>query len=161
MPANTVNIQVKLSGRVRGPNLSDPQLKVIGDKMVDAQLARWSYGVNAEGQTAKKLSVRYAIIKQKFLHKRPKRDMWLTGRTAMNFLLRKAAVGRIRAENSTRYEREKARSCNQYDQMIGFAVTDFKAVTDETQAQYGQYVQTAWYPLGSTNRRPPAMNRTP
>jgi len=156
--ANSVNIKVQKTGRVRGPNLSDPQLKAIGDKMVAEQKDRWSKAVDASGQPALKLSVRYAIIKQAVLHKRPKRDMRMTGATIANFTLRKAAAGRIRAENTTRKERAKALRANGYDQMIGFALTDAKAVFDETTVQYGKYVNTAWIPVGPTNRRPSTLN---
>ncbi|HEY1896752.1 MAG TPA: hypothetical protein VGG62_10790 [Terracidiphilus sp.] len=152
--ATTLKIQVKKTGRVRGPNLSNPQLRIIGDKMVAEQKARWSRAVNAAGNPAKKLSVHYAIIKQKFLHKRPTRDMVMTGKTLANFTLRKAVEGRIRAENTTRLERAKALRANKYDQMIGFALTDFKAITDESQAQYGIYVQKAWIPMDGTKGRP-------
>ena len=159
--ANSVNIKVQQSGRVRGPNLSDPQLKKIGDAMVAEQKARWARAVDASGQPAKKLSVKYAIIKQAALHKRPVRDMHMTGQTIKNFTLRKAAGGRIRAENTTRLERAKALRANSYDQMIGFAVTDAKVVFAEAQVQYGQYVNTAWIPVGPTRRRPSTLNSLP
>ena len=38
------------------------------------------------------------------------------------------------------------------------AVTDAKVVFDEAQAQYGQYVNTAWIPVGGTRRRPSTLN---
>jgi hypothetical protein len=148
-----VQITVVQTGRIRGPNLIDPQLKAIGEKMVAEQKARWGKHVNAAGQPALKLSTRYAIIKQAFLHKRPYRDMSLTGRTIANFTLRKAANGVIRAENTTRLERSKAVRANGYDQMIGFAVSDAQVVFDETQMQFGQWVNTAWIPLQG-NRAP-------
>jgi len=156
--ANSVKIGVTQTGRVRGPNLSDQALKAIGDKMVAEQKARWAKAVNADGQPAKKLSVKYAIIKQKTLHKRPVRDMWMTGATVKNFTLRKAANGVIRAENTTRLERAKALRANGYEQMIGFAVTDANVVFGEAQVQYGQYLKNAWIPLGGTTRRPSALN---
>ena len=156
--ATGVKIAVQSTGRVRGPNLSDPQLKAIGDRMVAAQKARWARAEDASGQPAAKLSVRYAIIKQAVLHKRAKRDMSMTGQTVKNFTLRKAANGVIRAENTTRLERAKALRANSYDQMIGFAVSDTKVVFDEAQAQYGQYVNSAWIPVGPTRRRPSTLN---
>jgi hypothetical protein len=156
--ATSFNIQVKQTGRVRGPNLSDPALKAIGDAMVAAQKDRWSKAVDATGQPALKLSVKYAIIKQAFLHKRPVRDMRMTGKTIANFSLRRAADGRIRAENTTRLERAKALRSNSYDQMIGFAVSDAKVIFDESQAQYGQWVNKAWIPLGPTRRRPSTLD---
>jgi len=159
--ATGVQYKVKGTGRVRGPNLSDPQLKRIGTLMVAEQKQRWANGVNADGQAAKKLSVMYAIQKQQYLHRRPFRDMSLTGRTVLNFQLRKAADGIIRAENTRVYERQKARSCQGYDQMIGFAVTDSRAVLDEAKREYGNYVKTAWIPLGGRERRPPQMRGTP
>jgi hypothetical protein len=156
--ANNVNIHVRQTGRVRGPNLSDPQLAAIGGKMVAAQKDRWAHSINAAGQPAKPLSVRYAIIKQQTLHKRPLRDMKLTGQTIANFTLRKATNGTIRAENTTRLERAKALRSNSYDQMIGFAATDAKVVFDESQAQYGRWVNRAWIPLDATRRRPSTLN---
>jgi hypothetical protein len=155
--ADSVKIEVKKTGRVRGPNLSDPQLTVIGNKMVAAQKERWAKSFNANGQQATKLAVRYAIIKQAVLHKRPTRDMWMTGKTVANFTLRKAANGIVRAENTTRLERAKALRANGYEQMIGFALTDTKVVFDETQVQYSNYAHTAWIPLDGTNRRPAAF----
>lgn len=152
------NIKVRKSGKIRPAALSDPQMKAIGDRMVTDQWHRWLRGINANGQPAKKLSVRYAIIKQAVLHKRPIRDMLLTGRTIKNFSLRKAAASKIRAENTTRYERDKASGCNNYDQMIGFSVQDAKSVFDEADKQFGQYLRTAWIPLDGTNRRPGALN---
>lgn len=151
---NTVNIRVTKTGRVRGPNLSDPQLKAIGDAMVAEQKSRWAQSKNADGQQAKRLAVRYAIIKQATLHRRAVRDMSMTGATIKNFTLRKAANGTIRAENTTRLERQKAVRANSYEQMIGFAVTDARVVFAEAQQEYGQYVETAWIPLGGTRRRP-------
>lgn len=154
-----VEIKVVETGRIRGPNLSDPALKAIGDKMVAAQLDRWSRSIDASGQPAKKLSVKYAIIKQAYLHKRPTRDMRMTGKTIANFSLRKAANGVIRAENTTRLERAKALRANSYDQMIGFAISDNKVVFDETQVQFGQWVAKAWIPTTGTARRPGDLNR--
>jgi hypothetical protein len=156
--ANTVNMHVRQTGQVRGPRLDDPQLAAIGNKMVDAQKDRWAHAVNASGQPAKPLSVRYAIIKQQTLHKRPLRDMKMTGQTIAKFTLRKATNGTIRAENTTRLERAKALRANSYDQMIGFAATDAKVVFDEAQAQYGQWVNRAWIPLDATRRRPSTLN---
>ena len=149
---------MKRTGRVRPPNLPDLQLKAIGDKMVAEQKARWGRVMDANGQAAKPLSVRYAIIKQAVLHKRAVRDMVLTGKTKANFILRKAAVGRIRAENTTRLERTKAMKANQAHQMIGFALTDAKVVFDSTKAEFGQWVNRAWIPLDGTTRRPSTLN---
>jgi len=154
----SLTIKVKRSGRVRAPNLPDPQLRAIGDKMVAEQKARWSRHMNAQGQDAKKLSVKYAIIKQAVLHKRPFRDMKLSGRLVANFLLRKAQDGKIRAENTTRLERKKAATANKEDQMIGFAMSDFKVALDATKLEYGSYVRKAWIPVDGTGRRPSALN---
>lgn len=151
-------VTVKRTGRIQAPNLPDPQLKAIGDVMVAAQKLRWGKAMNADGQIAKKLSVRYAIIKQAILHKRPERDMILTGKTIKNFQLRKASLGKIRAENTTRYEREKAAGCNKYDQMIGFSLFDAKQIFAQTQTEFGQWVNKAWIPLDGTNRRASTLN---
>ena len=142
------------SGKVRGPNLSDPQLRIIGTLMVKDQKERWAKHINAEGQPAKKLSVKYAIIKQQLLHKRPYRDMVLTGKLLANFSLRRAANNRIRAENTTRLDRAKAQANQLLDQMIGFAVSDIKDAINNVQVQYGQWAKTAWIPLGNTRGAP-------
>jgi hypothetical protein len=155
------SVTVKRTGRIRPPNLPDAQLKAIGDVMVTAQKLRWDKAINADGQIAKKLSVRWAIIKQAVLHKRPERDMRLTGKTIKNFQLRKASLGKIRAENTTRYERQKAAGCNSYDQMIGFSLFDAKQVFAQTQTEFGQWVNKAWIPLDGTNRRASTLNVLP
>lgn len=142
-----LKVRVTKTGRVRGPNLSDPQLKAVGDAMVAAQLERWSKAINADGNPAKKLSVRYAIIKQKSLGKKPVRDMSMTGMTVANFKLRKAAQGVIRAENSTRMARAHATRASLYEQMIGFAGTDQVAIFRASQEQYGKWLQKAWVPV--------------
>lgn len=153
-----MKITVKRTGRVRNPKLDDPQLKAIGEKMVAEQKARWARSMSASGQPAKKLSVRYAIIKQAILHKRAKRDMFLSGKTIANFQLRKASAGVIRAENTTRMERLKARLCQNFDQMIGFAITDAKVVFDGARVEFGKYLNRAWIPLDGTKRRASTMN---
>src|SRR5262245_7224379 len=107
--ANKVKIKVKRTGRVRTPQLTDPQMKAIGEEMVAAQKERWRDAINANGVPAKKLSIKYFFIKRK-LHGggTPVRDMNLTGKLIKNFQLRKATTNQIRAENTTRKEREKA-----------------------------------------------------
>lgn len=153
--ANSVNVQVTRTGRVRGPNLSDPQMKAVGDQMVQAQKDRWAKAINADGQPAKKLSVKYYFIKRKYKGGgSPVRDMNMTGRTIANFTLRKATNGVIRAENTSRNERAKALRAQSYEQMIGFAVTDSQAVFTEAEKQYGQWLQSAWVPLQGTRRNP-------
>ncbi len=152
--SNSINIAVKKQGRVRPPNLPDAQLKAIGDVMVKAQKDRWAKHYNAQGVEAQKLTVRYAIIKQAVLHKRAYRDMSMTGKTIKNFTLRKAAEGKIRAENTTKLERDKARRANNADQMIGFSMLDTMIISLATQKEFGSWVQRAWIPLDGTNRRP-------
>jgi hypothetical protein len=152
--ANSVKIKVKQTGRVKAPNLQDPALARMGSSMRVAQFVRWFKGVDANGQPAKKLSIKYAIIKQKYLHKRPIRDNWMTGAMAKNFAVRKAAAGTIRVENSTRLGRAHANGSQKYAEMIGFAVTDINNVIGEAQKEYGEYVKTAWIPVGSTQGSP-------
>lgn len=154
-------IRVKRYGRVRMPNLADPQLVAIGQRLVAEQKARWLRSYNANGVSAKKLTVRYAIIKQAITHKRAKRDMVMTGTTMANFALRKAKDGIVRAENTTKLERDKAKRANNYDQMIGMALSDVKVAMDESRAQYGEYVATAWIPLDGVNRRPSVLPPRP
>jgi len=145
----SVKIQVKKTGRVRPPMLDDPQLKAIGDIMVREQKQRWDDGVTADGIHGKKLSRRYFFIKRKFTKQvAPIRDMKMTGATVANFSLRRASRGMIRAENTTRETRKRATTAQQYADMIGFAASDQIAIFRASQAQYGQYLQKAWVPLG-------------
>jgi hypothetical protein len=147
-------VKVKRTGRVRGPNLADPQLRRVGTMMVAAQKGRWAHAVDADGNAAKKLSVRYAIIKQKLLHKRPVRDNKMTGLLVSNFQLRKAADGVIRAEPTTTMARKHALGSQGYVEMIGFAVSDAQTVFTGINAEFGQYAKTAWIPLGETQGAP-------
>jgi hypothetical protein len=141
-------------GRVRGPNLADPQLKRVGTVMVAAQKDRWAHAIDADGNQAKKLSVRYAIIKQKFTHRRPVRDNKMTGLLVSNFQLRKAADNVIRAEPTTQMARAHALGSQGYVEMIGFAVSDANTVFTGINAEYGEYAKTAWIPLGNTQGAP-------
>jgi len=141
----TKPVKISMRGKhlIKPPNLSDPQLKRVGELMVAAQKERWKKGIDGDGNPAKKLSVRYAIIKQKFLHKRPIRDMWMTGETVANFQLRKDADGRIRAENTIKRIREKAMRCQGYVEMIGFAGSDINTLLAASQREYGNYLTKA------------------
>lgn len=144
-----VKVKVKKSGRVKGPNLEDPQLTEIGNEMVRVQKLRWNDGIDAEGNQAKKLSFKYFKEKQKFTGQpSPIRDMSMTGDTVKNFTLRRAAQGQIRAENTSRLARSKALRSQDYEEMIGFAGSDQIAIFKATQLQYGIYVQKAWIPIG-------------
>lgn len=145
----SLNVKVKRAGRVKPPNLADPQLKAIGEEMVTTQKLRWSKAINAEGNTAKKLSVKYFFIKRKVRGVgRPVRDMYLSGDTVKNFSLRKAAQGQIRAENSTRVTRKRATGVQGIEPMIGFSGTDQNSLFKASQLQYGIYLQKAWVPIG-------------
>ena len=144
-----LTIRVKKTGRLKGPNLSDPQLKAIGDEMVKAQKERWDDGLNANGNQAKALSKKYFFEKRKYTGQTaPIRDMHMTGETVKNFGLRRASNGQIRAENSTRITRAKASRAQKAEEMIGFAGTDQIAVFRATQLQYGIHLQKAWIPIG-------------
>jgi hypothetical protein len=149
MASDPLKMKVKRTGRVKAPNLSDPQLKAVGEEMVTAQKLRWEKAINAEGNAAKKLSVKYFFIKRKVRGvSRPVRDMNLSGQTLANFSLRKAAAGQIRAENSTRITRKRAAGAQNVEQMIGFAGTDQISLFKASQLQYGIYLQKAWVPIG-------------
>lgn len=149
MAKDPLKVKVKRTGRVKEPNLSDPQLKTIGEEMVNTQKARWAKAINAEGNAAKKLSVKYFFIKRK-LHGggRPVRDMNLSGATIKNFSLRKANNGQIRAENTSRATRKSATGAQGIEPMIGFAGTDQNSIFKASQLQYGIYLQRAWVPIG-------------
>lgn len=147
--ADGLNVKVTKTGRLRGPDLSDPQLKAIGDAMVESQKARWDDGVNAEGNQAKPLSKKYFFMKRGFTHQlSPIRDMKMTGATVANFTLRKASNGIVRAENTSRAGRLHANRAQGYEEMIGFAGTDQNRIFRESQLQYGLLLQRAWVPIG-------------
>jgi hypothetical protein len=142
-------------GHVRAPKLEDPQMAKIGQLMVDEQKRRWKKAVDADGMAAKKLSVKYFFLKRQYLGGgTPVRDNQITGLLVKNFTLRKATANQIRAENTSREARQHANQAQGYDQMIGFAISDMKVVFDATQQEYGNYVKTAWVPVGSTIGKP-------
>lgn len=144
-----LTIKVKKTGRMKGPDLSDPALKAIGDEMLKAQFQRWDDGLNANGNQAKKLSMKYFFEKRKFTGQNaPIRDMKMTGETIKNFSLRRASQGQIRAENTSRVCRGKAQRAQKVEEMIGFAGSDQIAVFRATQLQYGIHLQKAWIPIG-------------
>ena len=145
MATDGLQVKVKSSGRFKAPNLDNGQLTSIGREMVAAQKARWAQAVNAQGNPAKRLSMKYTFEKKAFTgQSRPKRDMKMTGRTLENFTLRKAIDMKIRAENTTRLERAKATRSQMYDQMIGFASTDQQVVFRGASREYGQWARKAW-----------------
>lgn len=144
-----LTIKVKKTGRMKGPDLSDPALKAIGDQMLTAQFKRWDDAINANGTAAKKLSFKYFKEKQKYTGQAsPIRDMHMTGELIKNFSLRRASGGQIRAENTSRVCRGKAQRAQKAEEMIGFATSDQLAVFNATQLQYGIHLQTAWIPIG-------------
>jgi hypothetical protein len=144
-----LTVKVKKTGRMKGPDLSDPALKQIGDEMLKAQFRRWDDGLNANGSQAKKLSFKYFKEKQKYTGQTsPIRDMKMTGETIKNFTLRRASQGQIRAENTSRVCRGKAQRAQKAEEMIGFAGSDQIAVFRATQLQYGIHLQKAWIPIG-------------
>lgn len=146
--ADGVKVTTKRTGRVRQPNLDNGALTDIGRQMVTAQKERWSKAIDAEGNPAKKLGVRYAIIKAKYRRtNRAVRDMEMTGETKKNFDLRKAINGVIRAENTTRSTRQRAQKAQNIVEMIGLAGSDQLVVFKASQEKYGQWLQKAWIPL--------------
>lgn len=147
--ADGITVKTKRTGRVQAANLDRDALTFIGNVMVDSQKGRWAQGINAEGNPAKKLSVRYAIIKGKYLRTNaPKRDMVMTGGTRDNFQLRKAINGVIRAENTTREARRKAQAAQSFDEMIGLAGRDQIKIFEASKIKFGQWLRKAWIPIG-------------
>ena len=151
--AKGLTVAVKRTGRIKPATLDHGPLTEIGRAMVLAQKARWARGVNANDQSAKPLSKRYLFAKQKIrgVH-RPIRDMHLSGETIANFQLRKAINGVIRAENTTRKTRARARGAEKYDEMIGLAGSDQIVIFRNAQAQYGKALQKAFVPLSGQGR---------
>jgi len=143
-----LTIKVKRTGRVRPADLDQSWLTRIGNYMVTKQKERWAQAINAEGNPARPLSVKYLFEKRAYTgNTKPKRDMKMTGETIANFQLRKANNGTIRAENTTRLARKKADRAQGYEQMIGFAGSDQMAIFNATQKVYGEKLKTAWVPL--------------
>ena len=146
--ADGLKITVKQSGRVKKIMLDQGPMTAIGEAMVKAQKLRWSKAVISNDQAAKRLSIKYFFEKRKFTgQNRPVRDMRMTGRTVENFQLRKAINNTIRAENSTRLERQKAQTAQKAEDMIGFAPSDQMVVFRESKDKYGDWLQKAWVPL--------------
>lgn len=140
-----MKVKVVKTGRLKTPKLDQGQLTKIGEEMVRAQKLRWGNAINADGASAKKLTQRAYNQKRKLRKSSsPRRDMELTGLTKQNFTLRKAIDGVIRAENSSREARRRARRADQYEQMIGFAPTDQRIVFQGAAQAYKLYVQKGW-----------------
>jgi hypothetical protein len=74
--------------------------------------------------------------------------MEMTGLTKANFQLRKAINGVVRAENTSREGRKRARKADKYEQMIGFAGSDQLKLFQASQIQYGKWLKKAWVPIG-------------
>ena len=143
-----VKVTAKL-GRIRPPQLDNGALTDIGNQMVAAQKERWKHSVNASGQPAKKLSIKYFFEKRAYQGGgTPKRDNKMTGAMLDNFTLRKAIKGVIRAENTSRLGRLHATRSQQAEEMIGFAGSDVVTTVRAAEAQYGEWVKKAWIPLG-------------
>lgn len=140
-----LRVSTKYTGLIRPPKLDNGQMTKIGREMVAAQLKRWSQALDVTGNPAKMLSMKYMFEKKKFTHtSRPLRDMKMTGRTIANFQLRKAIDMTIRAENTTRLERDKARRAQKAGNMIGFAPTDQITVFRAVNREYGDWATRAW-----------------
>jgi len=147
--AASLAVKVKKTGRVRPPQLDNGQLTYIGRLMVAAQKDRWSKSIDAEGNQAKPLSMRYFFKKRKYLGvNQPRRDNRLTGLMAQNFQLRKAINGVIRAEPTSRMARQHANQAQGFEEMIGFAGSDQTVVFRAAQREYGAWLQKAWVPIG-------------
>jgi hypothetical protein len=146
--ADGLQVKVKRTGRLRKPNLDNGPLTAIGNEMVKAQLARWAASIDAEGNKAKWLTMKYVFIKQKFTGvNRPKRDNKMTGALVKNFTLRKATAGVIRAEPTQRLTRLHAMRSQGYEEMIGFAGNDQLVVFRGAEREYGNFLKTAWVPV--------------
>jgi hypothetical protein len=143
--AAPVTIKVGRTGRFRPPKLDNGELTFIGKAMVDAQLERWSKGINSDGNFARPLSKKYFFQKRKFRGMdNAIRDNYMTGALVKNFTLRKAMDGQIRAEPTQRVTRQHAVKLQQYEQMIGFSPSDIDVVFRAASAQYAKYASSAW-----------------
>ena len=148
-----VKVKVKQTGRVKAPRLDNGQLTKIGNLMVKTQKERWAKGLDASGNTAKPLSVKYAILKGQYLKKegrgrgRPIRDNNMTGVLVANFTLRKAIDNVIRAENTSREARAHANRAQGFDEMIGFSGPDQVDLFRSVQAEYGAWAKKAWFQI--------------
>jgi hypothetical protein len=145
MAAVRFKVSVPQSGSLRTPQLTEGQMRGLGEMMVDTQKERWSRGINAAGQSAKPLHRVTAKGKRTF-GKQPIRDMNMTGLVRRNFTLRKATPTEIRAENTSREGRRHARQAQWFEPMIGLAPQDEVAIVAHAYRAYGLYIQRAWRP---------------
>lgn len=141
-------INVDKTGQIENPELSPAQLLGIGQEMVRSQKARWLRGVNAFDHTALPLAPVTAKGKATFRGiGHPKRDMVMSGLTYDNFTLRKATMQEIRAENTSREGRRRARQAQSFETMIGLAPSDQDNIFAAAYRAYGVYLQRAWRPV--------------
>lgn len=163
-----LNIKVKRSVRLRGPNLDNGALTKIGEVMVATIKARIAQGRDADGNKALPLSRSYAIFKTAYLKKnrgigtnRPIRDLSLSGVSMQNYTLRRAADNVIRADATTRMARMKLTQAQQQQrkkkgatttlgtsQMFGWEGRNVADVLAEARKQYGNFVRRAVIPIG-------------
>jgi hypothetical protein len=147
MPAIRFKINVDQTGQIAAPVLNPAQLRGIGEEMVRSQKARWSRGVNIYDHNA--LPLARVTAKGKATYRgmgSPKRDMVMTGLTSDNFTLRKATMQEIRAENTSREGRRRARQAQSFEPMIGLAPSDQDNIFAAAYRAYGVYLQRAWRP---------------
>jgi len=143
-----MTVKVKRTGRVQAPDLDMRAYTDIGNLMVKNQKERWAKAINAEGNQAKPLSVKYIFEKRAYTgNTKPRRDMKMTGETVANFQLRKARDGVIRAENTNRLARQKAMRAQGYDQMIGFSGEEQVSLFKKADAIFGEKMKHAWIPV--------------
>jgi hypothetical protein len=148
-PRDPFSVHVTKTGKIIKPRLEQGPLLNIGNIAVAEQKKRWAAAIDAEGNAAKQLSMKYLFEKKAFTGvNRPKRDMKMTGVTVDNFTLRRAINNQIRAENTSRAARSHANRAQTYEQMIGLAGSDQIAIFKATQAEYGAYLKRAWVPIG-------------
>jgi hypothetical protein len=152
MARDGISVRVTKSGRIIPARLDNGALTRIGDSMVEAQLKRWSLGLNANGNAARQLANKSFFEKRAYLKKTganraPIRDNNMTGSLVKNFSLRKAISGTIRAEPTQRTTRSHANRAQFYEEMIGFSGPEQVKIYEKSFEEYGKIFTKAWVPI--------------
>jgi hypothetical protein len=150
--ARGLSVKVKKTGRIKEARFDFAGLTRVGILMVDNQLHRWSLGLNASGNPAKPLSKKSffekrAYFKKKGITRAVIRDNRMTDALYMNFSLRKAIAGYIRAEPTQRDTRAHATRAQQQEEMIGFAGYEQIQIFEKAHQEYGKVFTKAWIPI--------------
>lgn len=121
MPNGRIRVYVKRKLELGRLTLDQQKMYKIGMIAVGTVKDRVKAGVNDQDAASKPLATRYAILKQKTLHKRPIRDLSLTGAMLDNFTVRTVSDHSAYANLTTNDLRTRARANNEIELWVSYS----------------------------------------